>query len=69
MKTLNDLNQYTHQVAAIVKTRQQEARRRRLAARPVREAAPQAPTAAVGAPGPGPTVSTPPPHAPVRPIR
>jgi phospholipase C len=69
MKTLDDLNRYTHQVAAIVKTRQQEARRRRLDGRPVRETAPQAPTAAVGAPGPGPTVATPPPHAPVRPIR
>jgi phospholipase C len=36
MKTLNDLNQYTQQVAAIVKARQQEVRRQRLATRPAR---------------------------------
>ena len=36
MKTLNDLDQYTQLVAAIVKAKQQEARKQRLAARPAR---------------------------------
>jgi phospholipase C len=52
MKTLNDLNRYTQQVAAIVKVKQQEVRQQRLAARPARQAAPRAPAAAVRLPAP-----------------
>jgi phospholipase C len=52
MKTLNDLDRYTQQVAVIMKTRQQESRKRRLAAQAVRQAVPKAPIAAGRLPAP-----------------
>lgn len=41
MKTLNDLNQYTQQVAVMVKAKQHEVRQQRIAARAVKQAAPK----------------------------
>jgi phospholipase C len=69
MKTLGDLNEYSQKVGVIVKAKQQEVRRKRLAARPARQASSKAPAAAVPVPAPGkPTISASSPHDPAGPI-